>query len=48
MAKAKKIVKGSGKSAKTVGYVIKNAKGEDVIVKGGKGKAGYVGRVKKD
>ncbi len=46
MAKSKKIVKGSGKDAKTVGYVVKNKKGEDVIFNGGQGKDGYVGRVK--
>lgn len=47
MAKSQKIVKGSGSAAKTVGYIVKNKKGESVIFKGGKGKSGYIGRVKK-
>ncbi len=44
MAKSIKIVRGKGKDKKTVGYIIKNKKGENVFVVGGKGKGGYIGR----
>ncbi|MCX5734253.1 MAG: hypothetical protein NTW68_07995 [candidate division NC10 bacterium] len=39
MAKAKKIIKGG----KTVGYVLPSG----AVVKGGQGKEGYIGQIKK-
>lgn len=45
MASAKKIVTGSGSSQQTTGYIIKNKRGDDVVVRGGQGKPGYGGRV---
>ncbi len=43
MAKAKKIVKGTGKKKKTTAYMVGGA-----IFRGGQGKKGYIGRVDKD
>jgi hypothetical protein len=42
VAKAKKIVKGTGKKKKTVGYIVGGG-----IFRGGQGKKGYIGRVDK-
>ena len=47
VTKSKKIIKGTGSGVTTEGYVIKNQRGDDVIVRGSEGKAGYVGRVPK-
>ena len=43
MPRSKKIVK----KGKTVGYAIKNRRGETVLVKGSKGKKGFIGRIKR-
>jgi len=47
MAESTKIEKGSGSSKTTEGYIVPRKGGGSVVVKGGKGKEGYIGHTKK-
>ena len=47
MAKSTKIMKGTGQSQKTTGYIVPTPNGGAIVVEGGEGKDGYLGRTER-